>query len=51
MAGTSIGQMALPLLVGYLLEHYEFRGTCIAVGCLSFSGLIGAMLFKVLIII
>jgi len=46
MAGTSTGQMIMPILVGLLLKNYEFSGTTMILGCVSCSGLVGAILFQ-----
>ncbi|XP_049817967.1 uncharacterized protein LOC109609533 isoform X2 [Aethina tumida] len=46
MAGTSTGQMLMPMFVSFLLDNYEFTGTTRILGCLSLTGLIGAIFFK-----
>ncbi|CAH0562369.1 unnamed protein product [Brassicogethes aeneus] len=46
MSGTSIGQMLMPMLVGFLLNNYEYSGTTIIMGTLSYTGILGAMFFK-----
>ncbi|KAJ8922683.1 hypothetical protein NQ315_007715 [Exocentrus adspersus] len=46
MAGTSVGQMVFPTFIGMLLRKYEFSGTCWILGLISYTGLIGASLFK-----
>lgn len=47
MAGTSLGQMLMPIFLGKLLEKYGFHGTALTVGILCYSGFLGALLFKV----
>ncbi|XP_066257236.1 monocarboxylate transporter 12-like [Euwallacea similis] len=46
MAGTSTGQMIMPIFVGLLLKNYEFHGTSLILGCISLIGVVGAFLFK-----
>lgn len=47
MAGTSTGQMIMPIFVGLLLKNYQFHGTALILGCVSCTGIVGALLFKV----
>ncbi|KAL1509712.1 hypothetical protein ABEB36_004408 [Hypothenemus hampei] len=46
MAGTSTGQMIMPIFVGLLLKNFQFSGTALILGCVSLTGMIGALLFK-----
>uniref|UniRef100_A0AAR5P004 Major facilitator superfamily (MFS) profile domain-containing protein n=1 Tax=Dendroctonus ponderosae TaxID=77166 RepID=A0AAR5P004_DENPD len=46
MAGTSTGQMIMPIFVGLLLKNYQFHGTTLILGCISCTGMVGAFLFK-----
>ncbi|KAF7266454.1 monocarboxylate transporter 12 [Rhynchophorus ferrugineus] len=46
MAGTSTGQMIMPIFVGLLLKNFEFSGTTLILGCISCCGTLGALLFK-----
>ncbi|XP_030748055.1 monocarboxylate transporter 12-like [Sitophilus oryzae] len=46
MAGTSTGQMVMPIVVGLLLKNFEFSGTTLILGCISCCGMIGAFFFK-----
>jgi hypothetical protein len=45
MAGTSVGQMGMPLIVALLIEYYSYDGTILILGGLSLHGLIGSMFF------
>jgi MCP family monocarboxylic acid transporter-like MFS transporter 14 len=45
MAGTSVGQMGMPLIVALLIEYYSYDGTIFILGGLSLHGLIGSMFF------
>jgi MCP family monocarboxylic acid transporter-like MFS transporter 14 len=47
MAGTSVGQMGMPLIVALLIEYYSYDGTIFILGGLSLHGLIGSMFFDV----
>jgi MFS family permease len=47
MAGTSVGQMGMPLIVALLIEYYSYDGTILILGGLSLHGLIGSMFFDV----
>lgn len=47
MAGTSLGQMLMPIFLGKLLEKYGFKGTALTVGLMCYSGFFGALLFRV----
>ncbi|CAH1109466.1 unnamed protein product [Psylliodes chrysocephalus] len=46
MAGTAIGQMTMPIFIGMLLRKYEYSGTTLILGLMSYTGVIGAMFFK-----
>uniref|UniRef100_A0A6P7F783 Monocarboxylate transporter 9-like isoform X2 n=1 Tax=Diabrotica virgifera virgifera TaxID=50390 RepID=A0A6P7F783_DIAVI len=46
MAGTAVGQMTMPLFIGWLLKKYEYSGTTFILGFISYSGAIGALFFK-----
>lgn len=46
MAGTCVGQMFLPQVVGVLLSEYGFKGTVLVMGSLALHGVLGAMLFQ-----
>lgn len=47
MAGTSLGQMVMPALLGKILEDYGFQGTALTIGLMCYSGFLGVMLFEV----
>lgn len=47
MAGTSLGQMVMPVLLGKILEEYGFQVTTLFIGVLCYSGFIGILLFEV----
>lgn len=47
MAGTSIGQMVMPMAVALLIDHYSYDGTVMILSALSLHGLIGSMFFDV----
>lgn len=47
MAGTAIGQMVMPTFIGMLLSKYDFSGTTLILGFMSYSGFIGALFFRV----
>lgn len=51
MAGTAIGQMVMPTFIGMLLSKYEFSGATFILGFMSYSGFIGALFFRVSILI
>lgn len=44
LAGTGLGQMLMPQIIGFLLNKYGFRGATLIVGGLALHGLIGACL-------
>lgn len=46
MAGTGIGQMAMPHVVRLILEQYGFRGSILIMGGLALNGCAGALLFQ-----
>lgn len=46
MAGTGIGQMAMPHVVRMILENYGFRGSILIMGGLALNGCAGALLFQ-----
>lgn len=46
MAGTGIGQMAMPHVVRWMLEMYGFRGSIMIMGGLALNGCAGALLFQ-----
>jgi MFS family permease len=46
MAGTCVGQMILPQIVGILLGEYGFNGTVLVMGSLALHGVLGATLFQ-----
>lgn len=46
MAGTSVGQMVFPTFIGILLKKYNFSGTALILGSISYTGILGALLFK-----
>ncbi|XP_055628261.1 monocarboxylate transporter 12-B [Toxorhynchites rutilus septentrionalis] len=46
LAGTGIGQILMPLLVQYLLDLYDFRGTTLIIGGLAFNGVVGSLLLQ-----
>ncbi|KAJ8984423.1 hypothetical protein NQ317_012486 [Molorchus minor] len=47
MTGTSIGQMLMPGFVGWLLSEHGFSGTTLTLGFMSYTGLLGALLFEI----
>lgn len=46
LAGTGLGQMAMPLVVRALMDEYGFIGTVLILGGLSLHSLVGASLFQ-----
>lgn len=44
LAGTGLGQMLMPQIIGFLLNKYGFRGATLIVGGLALHGVIGACL-------
>ncbi|XP_018565266.1 monocarboxylate transporter 9-like isoform X2 [Anoplophora glabripennis] len=46
MAGTSVGQMVFPTFIGILLKKYYFSGATMILGAISYTGILGALLFK-----
>ncbi|XP_056636909.1 uncharacterized protein LOC130445352 [Diorhabda sublineata] len=46
MAGTSVGQMTMPPFIGMLLKKYDYSGTTLILGFVSYTGIIGAAFFK-----
>lgn len=38
MAGTGVGQMIMPHVVGFLLDNYGFQGTILIMGGLALNG-------------
>ncbi|CAG9856987.1 unnamed protein product [Phyllotreta striolata] len=46
MAGTAVGQMTMPIVIGFLLKKYQYSGTTFILGFVSFTGVIGAIFFK-----
>lgn len=46
VTGTGVGQMLLPILVGYLLEEFGFRQTILILSALSGHSLVAALLYQ-----
>ncbi|KAI9581106.1 monocarboxylate transporter 9 [Glossina fuscipes] len=46
LAGAGLGQVFIPHIVRYFLDHYGFREAALAMSLLSLSGLVGAFLLK-----
>ncbi|KAJ9582379.1 hypothetical protein L9F63_003272, partial [Diploptera punctata] len=46
LAGTGLGQMAMPLIVRALMDEFDFEGTVLILGALSLHSLVGASLFQ-----
>lgn len=47
MAGTGLGQMLMPQLVGFLLNEFGFAWTTRIIGVLCLHGAVGSLLFQV----
>ncbi|XP_014289008.1 monocarboxylate transporter 12 isoform X1 [Halyomorpha halys] len=45
-AGTTVGFMVMPQIVGYLLDEYGFRSAVLIIGALSLHATVGACLFQ-----
>ncbi|KAK8753970.1 hypothetical protein OTU49_005155 [Cherax quadricarinatus] len=46
MAGISLGQIAGPPFVRFLLEQYALKGACLIVGAIVFNSCVGAAVFQ-----
>ncbi|XP_069672117.1 monocarboxylate transporter 12 [Periplaneta americana] len=46
LAGTGLGQMAMPQIVRSLLDEYGYKGTVLFLGGLALHSLVGASLFQ-----
>lgn len=46
MAGSGLGKMLMPQIVGFLLSLYDFRGVILIIGALSLHGVVGALLLQ-----
>lgn len=46
MAGSGLGKMLMPQIVGLLLIFYDFRGVILIIGALSLHAVVGALLLQ-----